>query len=507
MDDRLYLGIDLGTSATKAVLADPAGRVVARGSASHPDTRTLGPGRVDPAPWQRSVVEACAALGPARARAVAVGLAMHAPVALFLDANGLPLGPGVGWDHPELAAHCADAGRLRTRAEAELVGNQAFPATTMAMAWPVALRERPDLADRCATFGFVGTWLGQFLTGRPVLDPTQASYAGLMASTDGSQRWLDDLAVRLGVPRNLLPEIRPSLSVLGELTEPAGGLLGVPPGIPVAVGGADTAAAAYLLDLDEDGRALYTVGTTHVITTGRRAPDPMPAAISRAHIVPGRWLSHGATNGGDALALGARLLGHGGGDAVRSMIAAAGAARRDEVEDAPVFIPHVTAERGPLWLERPRSAIIGLLPTTGAAAAAWGMTEGVVFASRLVLEMVSADLPATDQADLPVTDPAGRSVLLTGNFGVDGALSQLVADLLGRPVDLVVESHLPAVGAAAIAVAATQGGRLPAPPVTRIMPRPEWAPTVARRWQRFAREWSVTVGRPFPVACGRRAVR
>lgn len=499
MDDRLYLGIDLGTSATKAVLVAPDGRVVMRGSASHPDTRTLGAGRVDPGPWQRSVVEACAALGPARARAVAVGLAMHAPVALFLDADGVPIGPGVGWDHPELAAHCADAARLRTPAEAELVGNRAFPATTMAMAWPVALRERQDLADRCVTFGFVGTWLGQFLTGRPVLDPTQASYVGLMASTDGSPRWLDDLAARLGVPRTLLPEIRSSLSVLGELTEPAGRLLGVPPGIPVAVGGADTAAAAYLLDLDEDGRALYTVGTTHVITTGRRAPEPMPAAISRAHIVPGRWLSHGATNGGDALALAARLLGHGtGGDAVRRMIEAAGTAQRDQVEDAPVFIPHVTAERGPLWLDRPWSAIIGLLPTTGAAAAAWGMTEGVVFASRLVLEIVAAGLPATD--------PAGRSVLLTGNFGVDGALSQLVADLLARPVDLVAEPHLPAVGAAAIAVATTQGARLPAPPVTRITPRPEWAPTVARRWQRFAHQWSLTVGRPFPVAAGLEAV-
>ncbi|GAB3004889.1 hypothetical protein LWP59_26255 [Amycolatopsis acidiphila] len=499
MHDRLYLGIDLGTSATKAVLVEPDGRVVARGSASHPDTRTLGVGRVDPGPWRRSVVEACAALGPARARAVAVGLAMHAPVALFLDGDGVPLGPGVGWDHPELPAHCAGADGLRTRAEAELVGNRAFPATTMAMAWPVGLRERPDLADHCVTFGFVGTWLGQFLTGRPALDPTQASYVGLMASTDGSQRWLADLAARFGVPRTLLPEIRSSLSVLGELTEPAGRLLGLPPGIPVAVGAADTAAAAYLLDLDEDGRALYTVGTTHVITTGRRAPDPMPAAISRAHVVPGRWLSHGATNGGDALALGARLLGYGsGGDAVRQMIAAAGAARPDEVEDAPVFIPHVTAERGPLWLDRPRSAVVGLLPSTGTAAAAWGMAEGVVFASRLVLEMGAADLPAPD--------PAAGPVLLTGNFGVDGALSQLVADLLGRPVELVVESHLPAVGAAAIAVAATQGARLPAPPVTRITPRPEWAATVARRWQRFAHQWSLTVGRPFPVAVGRDAV-
>jgi xylulokinase len=495
MDDLLYLGIDLGTSATKAVLVELSGRVVARGSAAHPDTRTLGVGRVDPGPWQRSLIEACTALGPARARAVALGLAVHSPVALFLDTAGVPLGPGIGWDHPALATACAGADRLRNRAEAELVGNRTLPASTMAMAWPVARQEQPDLAEQCVTFGLVGTWLGQFLTGRAALDPTQASYLGLMASTDGSHQWLDDLAARFGVPRTLLPDILPSLSVLGALTEPAGRLLGVPAGIPVAVGAADTASAAHLLGLDEDGPALYTVGTTHVITTCRRAADPIPAAMSRAHVVPGRWLSHGATNGGDALALGARLLGHGcGGDAVRPMIGAAGEARPDEVEDAPVFIPHVKVERGPLWLEQPRTALVGLLPTTGAAAAAWGVTEGVVFASRLVLEMCTGG------------QSAGTPVLLAGNFGVDDVLPRLVADLLGRPVDLVVESHLPAVGAAAMAVTATCGSALPAPPVARIAPRPEWTATVARRWQRFGQQWSLIVGRPFPLAGDREPV-
>jgi xylulokinase len=487
--DPLYLGIDLGTSASKAVLVGPDGRVVARSRAAHPDTRTGKAGRVDPGPWVRSLAEACAALGQGRARVTALSMAVHSPVALFLDSNGVPLAPGVGWEHPELARHCASAGVLRTPAEAGLVANPTLPATTMGLAWSVAAEEHSDLVDQCVTLGLVGTWLGQFLTGRAALDPTQASYVGLMASTDGSNRWIDDLADRYRIPRSLLPDVLPSLSVLGALTEDAGRVLGVPAGVPVAVGAGDTASAAYLLGIEEGGPPLYTVGTTHVITTCSRTPDPSPIALARSHVTPGRWLSHGATNGGDALALGARLLGHGdGGDAVRRMTTAAGHARVDDVENAPVFIPHVAAERGPLWLDQPRTALVDLLPTTSGESAAWGVTEGVAFASRLVLEMCTA-------GKLDATTP----VLLTGNFSAADAFPQIVADVLGRPVDLVDESHLPAMGAAAMAAAATHGIALPGPPARRVLPRQDWVPTVARRWQLFARHWTTTVGRPFPV--------
>ena len=490
MED-LYLGIDLGTSATKAVLVDGAGRVVARSSAAHSDSRTASPGRVDPGPWGRSLAEACAALGPAVAEVTAVCAAVHSPVALFLDSDGVPVGPGIGWEDSQLAGRCASAGALRTPAEAALVANRTLPATTMAVAWSVAAEEDPQLADRCVRLGLVGTWLGQFLTGRAALDPTQASYTGLMASTDGSHRWLDDLAERYGIPSALLPDVQPSLSVLGTLTATASAALGVPVGVPVVVGAADTASAAYLLGIQEGGAPLYTVGTTHVITTCRTTPDRDPIALARSHVMPGQWLAHGATNGGDALALGARLLGNGtGGDAVRRMTTVAGEATPAEAAGAPVFVPHVVPERGPLWLETPRTALVGLLPTTSPSAAAWGIVEGVVFASRLVLEMCTGGLAA------------GAPVALTGNFGATDVYPQLVADLLARPVDLVNESHLPAMGAAAMAATATSGHAVPPPAARRIEPRPAWAPTVAARWERFAEQWAQTVGRPFPVAVG-----
>lgn len=487
--DELYLGIDLGTSATKTVLVRADGQVVARGAAAHPDARTGEAGRVDPTPWMRSLAEACAALGPARAQVTALSLAVHSPVALFLDADGVPICPGIRWEHPALGPLCASSAALRTTDEARLVANRTEPATAMALAWPVAAGSHPDLAERCGTFGLVGTWLGQFLTGQAAIDPTQASYLGIMAATDGAPRWLDALAERYGVPPATLPAIRPSLAVLGPLLETAATALGLPAGVPVVVGAADTASAAYLLHLEDGGPPLYTVGTTHVITSCRTEPELAPVALSRTHVVPGRWLAHGAVNGGDALALGARLLGHGaGGDAVRRMTATAGRATPDDAEHAPVFIPHTAAERGPLWLREPHTALVGLLPHTTPEAAAWGITEGVAFASRLVLEMCTAGHLAP-----------GAPVFMSGTFSDGDAYPQIVADVLGRPVRLIDESHLPALGAAAMAAASVDGVVLPRPTARLVEPRPEWRATIDRRWQRFARVWSAVVGAPFPV--------
>ncbi|AIJ24748.1 xylulokinase [Amycolatopsis methanolica] len=489
MSDGLYLGVDLGTSATKAILVDGNGRVAARSKASHGDTRRAGTGEVDPGPWLRSLTEACRALGPATEQVRAVGTAVHSPVALFLDAAGEPIGPGIGWDHPALPPRCSSAVRMRTAAEAQLVANRPQPATTMALAWPVAAKENPLVAEKCTTLGLVGTWLGRLLTGRVALDPTQASYLGLMALTDGSHRWLPGLAERMGIPLSLLPEVKPSLEVLGRLTGPAAALLGVPAGVPVVVGAADTAAAAYFLGLEENGPPLYTVGTTHVITTCSASPDAFPVALTRSHVLPSRWLTHGAINGGDALAMGARLLGHGrSGDAVARLTADAGRATPDKIVDAPVFIPHVVPERGPLWLERPRTALQGLVPGTESRAAAWGVVEGVVFAARLVMEICVT-------GNLPPSTP----IILTGHFGPSDPFPQIVADAFCRPVDLVEESHLPAMGAAGMAAVASGHPPVSAPAARRVLPRPEWMGVIGRRWRRFAEHWTAVVGRPFPV--------
>ena len=98
-----YLGIDVGTSATKAVILASDGTVVARSRVPHPAARGAGPGRADPSAWRASITAAVRELAPHSATVAGIGMDTHCPTALLLDATGEPLVAGITWDHPGLA--------------------------------------------------------------------------------------------------------------------------------------------------------------------------------------------------------------------------------------------------------------------------------------------------------------------------------------------------------------------------------------------------------------------
>lgn len=480
-----YLGIDVGTSATKAVVLASNGTVVARSRVPHPAARGAGAGRADPSAWRASITAAVLALAPHTATVRGVGMDTHCPTALLLDDDGEPLAAGVTWDHPGLAEPTAQLIATLDPEHRRLVGNHLMPATAMGAAHRLLQLIEPEAISAATTFGLAGTWLGQWLTGERAIGPTQASYTGLMASTDGSCRWLTEVLHELGIPPHHLPPVRPSLSVLGPLRATSAATLGLPSGIPVMVGSGDTPAASYALGTEPGGRPLLIMGTTHVVSNSLAAPDFRAKALQRVDVHAGRWLINGVVNGGDALAEGAELLGYGRGDiAVEALVGTAFQAQPAEVTDAPVFIPHTRPERGPLWFAEPRTALLGDIPDPASAAAARGVVEGVLFADRIIVESCIGDQQ--------------RTLYASGAFGFEPELPQLLADALDRDILVVDESHLPAIGAAAMCVEVLEG-TVVAPPRARLMtPRPEWRDTVAERWQRYRHVWSSVTGTPPP---------
>ena len=227
------------------------------------------------------------------------------------------------------------------------------------------------------------------------------------------------------------------------------------------------------------------MGTTHVISNCVDAPDERARALQRRDVRPGQWLLNGVTNGGDALAIGARLLGYGtSGGSVQSLVEDAWEAGRRDTAGAPVFVPHVVPERGPLWFGAPRTALIGLVSSTSARAAARGVLEGVLFADRLVIETCVA--------------PDQGPVLLSGAFGTDIALPQLLADALDKDIRVLDEGHLPSIGAAAMALETLTGAVVPPPASRPVHPRASWRQTVAERWQEYRDHWLSVVGEPLP---------
>jgi xylulokinase len=481
-----YLGIDVGTSATKAVVIDSLGTVLARSRVPHPSARGCGPGRVDPTAWRgsvtaavRSVVEA---LDTRHAEITGVGFDTHCPTALLLDAEGLPLTAGLTWDHPGLSGPTDDLISMLSADEVALIGNHLMPATAMGAAYRLLQSIEPEAQRTATTFGLAGTWLGQWLTGRRSIDPTQASYTALMASTDGSCRWLSDVLTKFGIPAHQLPPIRPSLSVLGPLSSKTASELGLPEGVPVLVGSGDTPAASYALGSAPAGRPLLIMGTTHVVSNVLAKPDPRALALQRADVRPQRWLINGVINGGDALAYGAAVLGFGTDDsAVAELVAAAFTAGPSETGGgAPIFIPHTRAERGPLWFDGPRTAIMGRSTDIPLPVAARGMVEGVLFADRMVVEACVG----RDQ----------HTLYVSGAFGDEPALPQLLADVLDRVILVVDESHLSALGAAAMCGEVLDGRMMTPPEAREVSPRDEWRETVRSRWAHYRDAWSSVTG-------------
>jgi len=480
-----YLGIDVGTSATKAVVLASDGTVVARSRIPHPAARGAGAGRADPSAWRTSITAAVLALAPHTATVRGVGMDTHCPTALLLDDDGEPLAAGVTWDHPGLVEPTAQLIAALDQGHRRLVGNHLMPATAMGAAHRLLQLIEPEAVAAATTFGLAGTWLGQWLTGERAIDPTQASYTGLMASTDGSCRWLTEVLQELGIPERHLPPVRPSLSVLGPLRATAAATLGLPSGIPVMVGSGDTPAASYALGTEPGGRPLLIMGTTHVVSNALAAPDFRAKALQRVDVHAGRWLINGVINGGDALAEGAELLGYGRGDiAVEALVGTAFQAQPAEVVDAPVFIPHTRPERGPLWFAEPRTALLGDIPDPATSAAARGVVEGVLFADRIIVESCIGDQQ--------------RTLYASGAFGFEPELPQLLADALDRDILVVDESHLPAIGAAAMCVEVLEGSVVAPPRARLVTPRPEWRDTVAERWQRYRQVWSSVTGTPPP---------
>jgi len=476
-----YLGIDVGTSATKAVILAADGTVIARSRVPHPAARGAGTGRADPAAWRTSITAAVRDLAPHTADVRGVGMDTHCPTALLLDATGEPLVAGVTWDHPGLAEPTEALIAALDPAHRRLVGNHLMAATAMGAAHRLLQTIEPQAAAAATTFGLAGTWLGQWLTGERAIDPTQASYTGLMASTDGSCRWLTDVVQRLGIPPQQLPPVRPSLSVLGPLLATAAATLGLPTGIPVLVGSGDTPAASYALGTEPGGRPLLIMGTTHVVSNALATPDSRARALQRVDVRAGRWLINGVINGGDALAEGAARLGYGKGDiAVEALVGTAFQARPDQIADAPVFIPHTRPERGPLWFAEPRTALLGDISDPATPAAARGIVEGVLFADRMIVESCIGEQQ--------------RTLYASGAFGFEPELPQLLADALDREILVVDESHLPAIGAAAMCVEVLEGSVVTPPQARLVRPRPEWRSIVAERWQRYRQVWSSVTG-------------
>jgi xylulokinase len=421
----VLLGADLGTSGLKLVALDPAGAVVAEAERGYAVDRPA-PGRaeIEVGTWRAAFDDAVAAVAPdlggARVRALGISGQMHG--AVLVDGNGTALRPALLWPDQRAAGELARWRALSPDDRAAL-GNPLVPGMTgPLLAWLAG--HEPEAVDRAAAALLPKDALRAMLVpgDAPVTDRSDASATLLWDVV--ADDWSRAAVTAAGIPAGLLPAVRPSAEVTGTAHLPAGE-------VPVIVGGADTPSA--LLAAGTTGAAQVNLGTGAQVLRPGRVPRPTedPDVHTYADTVGGWYAMAALQNGGSAWEWACGVLGLSWGeflDAAASVPAGAGGV---------VFRPFLTGERGGVAGPADRGGWTGLHAGTTRADLARAALEGVLFAIRAAFGL------------LEVADE--EPVLLTGGAARSGVVTQLLADVLGRPVRALRLRSASAVGAAVLA--------------------------------------------------------
>jgi xylulokinase len=438
----LVLGLDVSTTATKAVLQDAEGTVKAVGTSAYPyETPRPLWSEQDPARWWNATgIAVRAALDAVDADATAVqavGLTgqMHGLVAL--DARDEVLRPAILWNDQRTADECDSireiVGRPRLIA---ITGNDALPGfTAPKLLW--LQRHEPEVWARVAHVLLPKDFVRLRLTGEHAMDKADGS--GTILFDLAARDWSSEILEALGIEGRWLPRTYEGPTITGTVTRTEAAAVGLRPGTPVIAGGGDQAAAAVGLGSVASGISSLSLGTSGVVFTTTDGPTVEPEGRLHAfcHAVPNRWHLMGVMLSAagslrwyrDALAPGV---------AFEELVEEA--AHAPPGSDGLLFLPYLTGERTPYPDPLARGAFVGLTVNHGRAHLTRAVLEGVAFGMRDSLELMrSAGLPPPSE------------IRATGGGIRSDLWRQILADVLGAAIVTTSSAEGAAQGAAMLA--------------------------------------------------------
>ena len=297
------MGIDVGTTGTRAVIVRPDGHVVGAATGEHQPMRMARPGWAEQDPedwWQATLVAIRSALeqtGVKGSEIAAVGFSGQMHGVVLLDKSRAVLRPSLIWCDQRSQAQC-DWITNKVGA-AQLIQYTSNPALTGFSA-PKILWVRdnePKVYERVAHFLLPKDFVRYRLTGEFATDVSDASGTLLFDVTH--RRWSPEMLSALGIDAQILPKAFESPEITGEITQEVAVLTGLSAGTPVVGGAGDQAASAVGNGIVLPGLTSATLGTSGVIFTYTDAPklDPRGRIHTFCHAVPGKWHVMGVTQG------------------------------------------------------------------------------------------------------------------------------------------------------------------------------------------------------------------
>ncbi len=442
-----FLGIDVGTGGTRALVIDTSGRIVSSATDEHvpfASPRT-GWAEQDPRDWWRAAGGAVrAALGRAGLSGddiTAIGFSGQMHGSVLLDANGEVIRPALIWCDQRTDAQCRaiteEVGAARL---IELTCNPALTGFTLPKLLWVREHE-PDAWQRVASVLLPKDYVRYRLTGDRATDVADAS--GTLLFDVAARKWSAAMLDAMDLSAKLLPRAYESPEVTGCVSEDGATATGLRPGTPVVAGGGDQAAGAVGMGIVRPGAVSATIGTSGVVfaATDRPALDPGGRVHTFCHAVPGRWHIMGVTQGaGLSLRWFRDRFGAGqddGRDPYERLTEEAAAVPAGA--DGVLWAPYLMGERTPHLDPHARASLVGL---------AASHTRGHVV--RAILEGVTFSLKDSFSIFEEMNVPVG-GVRLGGGGARSTLWRQIQADVYGYPVEIVEAEEGAAYGAALLA--------------------------------------------------------
>ena len=439
-----YLGLDIGTSAVKAVVLNDDGILIADASAGL-KTHQPKPGwsEQNPEDWLSAVKVCCGELseklGETWRGMKAIGLSGQMHGAVLLDKSRCPIRPAILWNDSRSVEQSDMINEATTDIETK-AGIFAMPGFTAPKVLWCAQHE-PDTHSQIAHILLPKDYIRLALTGELATDMADA--AGTLWLDQKNRIWDDELCQASRTDMNWLPRLVEGSEVSGLLGSDIADELGLPAGIPVAGGGGDAAAGALGIGAINKGDAFISLGTSGQLFVSDDIYRPAPETVVHcyAHCVPDRWFQMACMlNGASPMSWFAEFTGK----PITHLLADAEAAAR-----SPLFLPYLTGERTPHNDANIRGTFYGLHPDTTPGEAMRAVVEAIAYSFADCYDCLQ-------QAGTTLT-----SVAAIGGGTRSDYVLQTLADVLELPIQRYRGSETgPALGAARLAMVASGNHQL-----------------------------------------------
>ena len=506
---KYWLGLDIGTGGSRALLVDENGRAAAGVTAPHDEMQMPKPlwAEQRPEDWWRAAQQAIRGVlqeaDVATDDVEAIGLSGQMHGLVLLDENHDVLRPAIIW----CDQRCQDqVDWINTKAGTDMVLEQTANPVLTGFTAPKLIWVRdhdPSNYERVRHVLLPKDYIRFCLTGEFAGDASDSSGTALFDVVH--RRWAVPLIEKLGIDRSILPRVVESPEVTGTVSEIVSEHTGLRAGTPVVGGAGDQAASAVGNGIVEPGLVSATIGTSGVIFShlDQVAYDPEGRVHTFCHAVPGKWHVMGVTQGaGLSLQWFRNQLGQ---DAVVE------AERRnadpyeiltEEAAQAPAgseglyWLPYLMGERSPHLDAHARGGWIGLTARHTRAHLIRSVIEGVSYSLQDCLGIVASL-------------GAGVKIVRASGGGARSELwRRILASVFGVPIAMLESQEGSAYGAALLSMVGSgrfgsveEACRTAIQECKRIEPDPDWRNRYAADYPVFQRLYPALKER-FPEMSG-----